>query len=89
MFMAGEAGDVAADYITARLTNKPNVIAVTKPFLKSSLRADMLITDSSNDQKKKYDAASRNYKVSFKVVCSFVAITSLRLTFHYSNRSVA
>jgi hypothetical protein len=69
MFMSGEAGDVAADYITARLTTKPNVIAVTKPFLKSSFRADMSSGDSKENQLKKYSMASRNYKVSFKFAC--------------------
>jgi hypothetical protein len=86
--MAGEAGDIAADYITARLTRNPNVIAVTKPFLTSSFRADMEATDNKGDQTKKYNAASRNFKVSFKFVCSLVTITSLHLTFHSSNRPV-
>jgi hypothetical protein len=82
--MAGEAGDVAADYITARLTQKPNVIAVTKPFLKASFRADMESGDSKGSQNQKYAMASRNYKVSFKCVCSFVAITSLSSSVSHS-----
>ena len=76
VFMLGEASDIAADYISARLTKMPNVIAVTKPCLNASFRADMIHSDTKKEQMKKYGAVSRNYKVSFKFVGSFVAIFS-------------